>query len=107
MIDLLILILFLVVYPFRLPMFKFNQDWPTPQRTREPTWLPSLAIQYLARSLILNSYNKKYLFIIALDAKSDKDSENMLRSVLAQLVRSQSQLAHPPSDQISRALAYS
>jgi hypothetical protein len=59
------------------------------------------------QALILNSYRKNYFLIIALDAKSDEDSKNMLGSVLAQLVRSQKQFAHAPSDQISRALAYS
>ena len=59
------------------------------------------------QALILNSYRKNYFLIIALDAKSDEDSKNVLGSVLAQLVRSQSQLTHAPSDPISRALAYS
>ena len=34
------------------------------------------------QALILNSYRKNYLLIIALDAKSDEDSKNMLGSVL-------------------------
>ena len=42
------------------------------------------------QALILNSYRKHYFLIIALDAKSDEDSKNMLGSVLAQLVRPQS-----------------
>jgi len=42
------------------------------------------------QGLTLYSYRKRSLFIIAVDAKSDEDSKNMLGFILAQLVRSQS-----------------
>ena len=41
MTDLLILILFLAVNPFRLPMFKFNQDWPTVWSETNQKWSES------------------------------------------------------------------
>ena len=55
------------------------------------------------QALILNSYRKNYFLIIALDAKSDEDSKNMLGSVLAQLVRPQSVKNTPGSQFGSRA----